>query len=443
MRAGQLLSEHVGYGAAIDRLLEAGQSEQEPLPSSGLRLLLRLVTMSGTPDQLAAAWILLENSRSSSLAASRERLQADLALRLACQLTGLQPFTALPMAPEAAAAADQRAAAAKIALRVVSTLPEPADAAGSRGSSTEAADVLGWAQRLAGFAAGVYSTVEASLDELRCQAVLAAAGSPAPSPETLQRGMQLADAVLARCALLKDLLPSQARSRPPRPAELAALQQLESLFNLTGLASTGIDSSTLVTAPRLDPGLPALADAFNSATAVHGQQEKLAIKRQSSAAAGAVARVDEQTASLFGVRRAAAFYLFQLAHSTAIAHLASHNSSAVGGSAASAVAAPPDLRSRGSLEEAEAAFKELGGQFRVVRRLHQLSEMAKQLFPALRSSSGSNLTGSPLALADVERRLAQSALRTAFPSGDCLLLVFASAAAAPVLHIEQQAWPGC
>ncbi|KAI3424745.1 hypothetical protein D9Q98_008134 [Chlorella vulgaris] len=414
VRAGQLLSEHVGYGAAIDRLLEAGQSEQEQLPSSGLRLLLRLVTASGTPDQLAAAWDLLESSRSSSLAASRKRLQADLALRLACQLTGLQPLTALPMAPEAATAADQRAAAAKVALRVVSSLPEPADAAGI---SSEATSELGWAQRLAGFAAGVYGAVEASLDELRCQAVLAAAGLPALPLETLQRGMQLADAMLARCALLKDLLPSQARNRPPLSAERAALQQLESLFDLTGLASTGSDSSTLVTAPRFDPGLPALAEAFNCATAVHGQQEKLAIKRQSSAAAGAVALVDEQTASLFGVRRAVAFYLFQLAHSTAIAHLASQSSSAVGGSAASAVAAPPGLRSRGSLEEAEAAFKELGGQFRVVRRLHQLSKMAKQLFPALRSSSGSNLTGTPLALADVERRLAQSALRTAFPSG--------------------------
>jgi hypothetical protein len=433
IRAAQLLSEHAGYPAAIARLLDATAAaeggEGARLPSGGLRLLARLAAAAGTPAELAATWRLL---RGASLAAELPRLRADLALRLACQLAGLHPLTALPLPPEeaaAAAAAPARSAAAEAAAGMLASLACDSDgeeaAPGSPLAGLAALPVhLQLAARLARFAADVYREAEAPLLELRCLAVLAAAGAPPPPPAALLPGLGLAEAALARCATLATSSPAMLRRRPASREEHAAVKQAEEAFHLGGLADSGGGGGgrDVVTAPRFDPGLPALAQLFNAAAKEHGAEGlvRVSVRRAQQAQRGlAAAAAEVQVAERRGVQDAAAFYLFRLAREAALGHLArlAGTAAAAGAAAAAAAAAPPGLRVRGGAAElAEAALRALGEQLAAAERVQRLTQAAKRLFPRLRAG-GAALAGGA-GLAEIDTQLAGAVLKAVFPSGE-------------------------
>lgn len=442
VRAAQLRCEHGGYPAGIARLLEAAQADR--LPSAGLRLLHRLVAAAGEPGQVAASWGLLDEARGGSLAAELPRMRADLALRLACQLARLHPITALPLPPPAdgssssssgsSQAADaQQAAAVAAALLVAASLPEaePEAEAGSsgvggdRGSSNDD-EALALAQRLAAYAAGIYSKADAAVRELQCLAVQAAAGGPPAAPQALQRGLQAAELVLGRCVLVAPLSAGQARQRPASKEEAAALRQVEAAFHLSRLAdgggTAGSGGTAWVTCPGRDPGLPALAELFGAAAAVHGSQHQLRVllRRQAPAQRAVVGgsgqgQVEVQAAEQATAQLAAAFYLYQLAHGTAAAHLATQVSS---GAAPAAASPAPGLRARGSADQAAAALGALGVQFRALERVHRLRDQARRLFPRLKIGGGGGKAAASHSLADVEAALVQAVLQAAFPAGN-------------------------
>lgn len=373
---------------------------------------------AGSPADTAAAWQLLQQASSGSLAAELPRMCADLALRLACQLTPLplDPLTCLPLggSDEAAAAASRTAAAAAdvVAAQGASLLPGlPQDA-------SEAA------AHLALYAADGYRAAEQPLGELRALAVLAATGRTPADTASLHRGLHFVDAVLTRTAQLVLLL-GRAQLRAATQEEHAALRQLEELFHLSGLADSGAAArssggrrTATVTSALHDPGgLPTLAALWSSGQAVHGMPQPLHVSRVRQQAGGVVgsraAAVELRTADAVAALQAAAFYAYQLGSVAAMAQLARQS--------CEPAVAPPGLAAK-----ATTALAALSVPFQLRERVRRVHEDARKLFPRLRHKRLASYTevaavpGSgavPASLAEVDERLLGAVTRAVFPSG--------------------------
>lgn len=386
-----------------------------------------------------------------ALAEDLLRYCAGLTLRLACQLSGLHPLTCLPLSEAEAAAAPPLEEAIQAGAHAANVVHA------SVASSADEARHISLARQLAACAADGYRAAGSVLGELRALAVQLAAGGPlgssAEAAEDLQHGLSMADAVIGRMTQLAVLV-GRAHVRLASPEELAAARQLERLFGLSGFAEsvraapssragTGATSSAEVTCPRHHPGLPALAALWSGAARVHGSDARLQVSVRKQAAQrglGGLAALEVAAADIAPVQQVAAFYLYQLASSTAAAFLSRQSASvAADSSSQGAAAGPPGLKGRGVTGhwEAAAAVKGLADSFQLLERARRLQQQARGLFPRLRvtqaasyaaaagggscessSASSGGSRGSPLTLPAIERQLADALQRAAFPEGE-------------------------